>query len=59
MNNELLVFGSREEVEVKCIGNLGLIKSVKVFANFTNIIVSVNELQLLGYVLTFRNTRAW
>ena len=51
----MLVFGNRERVKVEIVGNLGFLRNVKVLANFTNIIVSVYGLQLLGYELFFRN----
>ena len=54
MDNELLVFGNLEGVQVECVGNLRFLINVKVLANLTNIIVSVHGLELLRYELTFR-----
>ena len=54
MDNELLVLGNHERVQVECIENLGLITNVKVLAKLTNIIVFVHELQLMRYELIFR-----
>ena len=36
VDNELMVFGNRERIKVECIGNLGLMRNVKVLANLTN-----------------------
>ena len=54
-DNKLLVFDNHEGFKVESVGNLGLIRNVKVLANLTNIILAVYGLQILGYELLFRN----